>query len=350
MDRDLLYAVQKRIPFQQARKMLVQNGFPTGLGWDDIYQKLNDKSAQASADVAGLYDAYLETLIASQKAMHTYKIKDADANAIRNQISSLSIPSNVFSKRFPYILSNAEIKNTAAGPPKLAGQIDLVDGTALIFCSIRELELRDEIKTNLIPKTLRDNYTKVIGVKIERHQTFDVVLIPKTGGTVKMLTDAPSGVNGQAISGSLFSIRTAMNSFAGAKLFHKPINLYPTIRPFYNSNEGIVQRLGYSTTTSSIKSEKMRGAGKCLRTELFHKSGMAALNKSDFQTFEIQLAWELPSKDRFKTRPELGVFGSYRMTYATNPIVSVATVSKCLTYDEFNFVAGKLMLAVSGKI
>lgn len=85
----------------------------------------------------------------------------------------------------------------------------------------------------------------------------------------------------------------------------------------------------------------MRGSGKCLRQELFHKTGMEALG-GHINAYEIGVEWSLPEVGQYTPHPRLGITGTYKMTYDANPHIGEASVSGCGTYDDLKFVLQKM--------
>jgi hypothetical protein len=90
-----------------------------------------------------------------------------------------------------------------------------------------------------------------------------------------------------------------------------------------------------------VKTEKMRGHGKCLRAEMFHKGGMAAIS-GKIQAYEIGVEWQLPTDERYTPRLLLHIAGAYRLTYEKNPVVEEAQVDGGALFTDLQFVLGKI--------
>ena len=83
MDKNLWRAVQERVPFRVARRLLASNAFPRGASWTAIEDKLKAKNVAATADFDGLKDSYRETLIATEKSLHIYTVSKSGIATLR---------------------------------------------------------------------------------------------------------------------------------------------------------------------------------------------------------------------------------------------------------------------------
>ncbi|MGZ7254109.1 hypothetical protein ACXWO5_10860, partial [Streptococcus pyogenes] len=78
-----------------------------------------------------------------------------------------------------------------------------------------------------------------------------------------------------------------------------------------------IKKLGFSTSTGSVKNETMKG-GVDLREELFHKTGATAINHQ-MSLFEIAIIWHRIDIDSFNSKPELHIPGTYKNSTALVP-------------------------------
>ncbi|MDW9593791.1 hypothetical protein GOA63_16420 [Sinorhizobium meliloti] len=343
----LIDALRKRTSIRVARRVLAEYRFPRGSGWDQIVEKLKDKDAAAKADYPGLERGLSEILIASDKSLRVYQLSAGDVATLRATVASLAIPpSGVFTTHHPYPVPD----NILSGlPPQPAVPVSKFSGqqaTGILFSSISIIEQRERLTAAQIGPTA-SAYDEVIGIKKIKSQTFDALIVSKSKNYAYVLTDAHIDTT-QGTRNALHSnMKAAINTIAKTTVLETSINLLPFIEPIYNSPDGAVKRLHYTTTTSSGKEEWMRGGGNCLRQELAHKAGMTVL-AGGFKSYGIEIEYPLDKVHGYIPRPSLAINGTYRMTYETNPRVEDATIEGCATQVELEETIAELMHHISG--
>jgi hypothetical protein len=339
---DVLRALKARVPFRTAKRLLVGNQYPVAKGWDEIFERTqSDAGRRRNQD--GLAQAYRESLIASEKSLHAYSLSPEDIQALRDAaMDHVFDASDPFVENYPLPVGGGELATAGLMQPKAVGYERVLGATTVVFSSVRELEFREQLGVADLAQNTALRYEKVYGLRTERRQAFDVLLVPDRGPYVYVLADNPGQTNAEVRALAHFTVRMGVNALVGRTLLNRPVNLFSLISTFYNSSEGAVNLLSYSTTTSSVKTEKMRGSGKCLREELFHKTGMRALGHQ-FRAFEIGVEWQLPEvEDRYTPHPVLKIHGSYRMTYDHAPVVDEALVHDCGKFEELDHVLERI--------
>lgn len=345
--KELFDALQKRTSMRVVRRVLAQNGFPRGQGWDAIKDKLKDKNVAAKADFQGLQDGLRELLIAGDKGIRVFELGSGEAASLRALIAGTKIQqSNVFATHFPYPVPDTVLATLPPQPTLPVAKFQGPQGVGLLFSSVNIIEVREKLTAAQIGATAA-NYDEVIGIRKVKFQTFDAVIMSKTRNYAYVLTDAHLDTTQGTRQALHSNVLNTVNSMAGRKILTQPVNLLPAIQPIYNSNEGLVKRLHYTTTTESGRQEWMRGSGNCLRAELSHKAGMAALS-GGFKGYAIEIEYPLPEVKTYVPRPLLAIIGLYRMAYELKPRVEDATIWGCANVEEIEKTISELMLHISG--
>lgn len=345
--KELFDALQKRTSMRVVRRVLANNGFPRGQGWDSIKDKLKDKNVAAKADFQGLQDGLRELLIAGDKGVRVFDLTKGNAATLRSMVSGLKIQQgNVFATHFPYPVPDNVLAGLPPQPTMPVAKFQGPQGTGLLFSSVNIIEVRERLTAAQIGATAA-NYDEVIGIRKVKFQTFDALIVSKTKDYAYVLTDAHLDTTQGTRQALHSNVRNAVNSMAGTKVIDKPINLLPLIEPIYNSTEGLVKRLHYTTTTETGNQQWRRGSGNCLRDELAHKAAMTAL-AGGYKGYALEIEYPLAEVNGYTPRPLLAIIGLYRMTYELNPCVEDATIWGCATVEEIEKTLAELMVHVTG--
>lgn len=347
-NKQILDALEKRCSIRVARRILASNGFPKGSSWEQIREKLKDTVVASKADFPGLQSALREILIANEKSVRIFDLDAARIATLRSAINSHSIQqSGVFATHFPLPVPDNILTSLPVQPPVPVAKIQTPNVTGILFSSVRVIDLRERLNAAQFGGNLPSGFDEVIGIKKVKVQTFDAVLLSKNLPYAYVLTDAYQDASQTMRRVLQNSVADAVNNIVGSSVLSVPANLLPAVSPLYGSGTGEVKNLLYITTTSSGKTEWMRGSGNCLRNELGHQAGMAVIG-TGFQPYGIELEWPLDEVEGYVPRPFLSILGQYRMTYEVNPRLEDATVWGCATLSELEFVLKELMLPICG--
>lgn len=343
----LFDALESRTNLTIARRVLAYNDFPRGVGWQQIRDKLSDAEVQAAADFDGLRDGLREMITSNDKTLRIYKIDPADRANFEKKFEDEKVDkSNEFAKAFPYPIADSVLANLQPQPAQIVSKYDGSRCRGLILSSIHIVNVREPITPNQVGVSV-SQYDEIYGIKSIKYQTFDTVLISKKNPYIYVLTDTHFNQTVGTTMALHSSCKKKINSLIGKKALDKPENLFPTIGKLYNSQEGVVRRLHYTTPTGAGKQEWMRGQDSCLRDELAHKAGMTALS-GQYTGYAIDVEWELDEENGYTPLPILGIHGSYRITYAVSPEITDASVRGCADQSELRFLIEKLMEQHSG--
>jgi hypothetical protein len=318
--------------------MLREAEFPSGQSWQSIRDKIQRSTKRL--DYTALNDLYLQSLVASEKSVSSFKIGSVERARLISKVNKL-VPDATenFVKKYPYVLDAKTLAKTQTAGTIFVGIEVLSFGIAVLFSTVRITEHREKLPPTRLPAALTKMYSDFYGVKRSYHQSYDAVIIPTAGDYVWVSVDDPLHSKREYADFAHISVRNAFNSLVGGAVLNRPENLFPLIAKFYGqAGEGIVSGLSHLVSTSSVKHEKMRN-GNCLRQELFHKAGADAV-KGKLAAFAIGMAWDTSSG----TQVELSIDGEARDAGNVNAVVDRAVVRKCAQPDELAFVFGKILM------
>lgn len=347
----LLGNCRQRIPWLSMRNILHSKGLPVGHGWDGSIQKLLD--FQQSGDTQGrqvlsLEEVYFENLLAGEKAVRLYPVVTEDIQRLKLALESVDPAQSVFSDTFPYPLPQDRLLNAGSGTSLLAVE-SLDESLALVFCTKRFITERNELNlADLRQETQEDlrGYDEVIAIKHNVRQFFDVILLRAEAGIVEVRIDITGGISSDDQSLAFRGIVSTFNSMVceltGKQnfLLH-PINLFPIISGLYNSDEGRVCELGFTTDEASIKLEKMRRKEYDLREETYHRAGKNAV--INITPYRLGICWSFPISVDVDSKPELLLPGHFRILGMRLQFLGEAIISRCCGREDFNYVVSKIL-------
>lgn len=343
MDRNRLWsAVQQRVPFRVAQRLLRANGFPKGASWRAIEEKLSEPE-YAGASYNGLQSSFIKTLAFGEKSLVLFRLTEGEMARVYKATNKLasSIPESTYRSQFPYLLPENQLRAEGAHQPLLISVDESDAGTTLLFCYPRILEKRVELPTAAL-KIDGERFASVYAVERSIVQAFGSIYIPHHGDIVQVYVDEPFGTPQATLETDHLALAIAFNTAAGDNILQTRLNLFPAIGNLYkHADEGIVTHLGHTVATS-VKHERMRGAGRCVRRELFHNGGLQAVD-GEIAPFSIGITWGLEDETMTRFNPALSLDGTYVMTYQAAPTVDLASVHKCAAEDEAAFVVDKLL-------
>lgn len=333
-------AVRNRVPFRVGQQILAQCGFPKGRSWVAIEEKLEEADVERRADYVKLETAFIESLIVSEKSIALFRLDEESMKRVYTGVDALakSLPETEFRAAFPYSLTEDRLW-AAPAPPVPVAVYEWEKVTVVVFCGPRMLESREELPAAAFDGG--DRYSSIIGIRRTVVQSFSAVVVPHIGDTIEVYIDAPFDVPTKPIELDHLSVAIAFNKAINFNALMKRMNLFPAISPLYSSEEGMVSHLGHTVSTS-VKHEKMRGAGRCVREELFHAGGFQAVD-GQITPFSIGVVWGLDDETSTSSNPSLDIEGTYMMTYQANPVVDLAYVRKCASYNDAEFVVDRLL-------
>lgn len=341
---DIARTMRSRMPWPVGRKVLVENGFPRGRGWEQTVEKLGSAKQEEGTQVDELVVALREHTLCGEKLAGFYKVDPEALARAREKVLSAEIKATAFSEAFPASLPEDELADQPSGFILTAVESS-DDGIAVVFSSVRVITVREDIEPEDMPEAAAgvfEDYEQIIGLKTVRFQAFDVVSLPHDGAYIDVRVDYPAGTHHDVALSAHARTIDAFHKIVGDPLLSDPINLFPLIDRIYNDpKEGIVVELGFGTTTASLKNEKMRRKQLDLREEQYHKGGKAAL-KSPIEPFRLSVTWKRKAGDGLFSNPELSVNSNARAAGGEHPTIENVVIRKCMGQADYEFVRSRI--------
>ncbi|WP_246272809.1 hypothetical protein [Oricola thermophila] len=332
------------MPWPVGRKILNQNSFPRGQGWDRTLEKLINLSGQPTESLAELTIALREHTFSGEKLSGFYRVKPEKIGKVRDKILKTKVPDSDYSRLYPVALSDEQLALQPIGS-KLAAIEPTDDGVAVVFSSVRVITIREEIELSQFSDeaaNLLEDYQEVFGLRTLRFQAFDVVWLPHNGALIDVRVDFPFGTHHDVAVAAFAQTVDTFHKLIGENVLVDELNLFPLIDRIYNDrNEGIVVELGFGTTTASLKHEKMRRKQLDLRDEQYHKGGKAAL-ASPIEPFRLSVTWKRNAGGGLVSNPELSINSSARAAGGENPTINSVVIRKCMGQADYEFVRSRI--------
>lgn len=334
----LVQSMKERMPWRVASHVMKEAGFVPGHGWDRTIEKMNDPTFEV--DEKELISALEEHVLGGEKYVTLIKTKSEAAENLKQHYTSCDLPKSQAQDIFPMSLSAEELKDVEFNVVPIR-VIQSEAGTAVVFSSIRFFASKEEITADDLPEDsdfiFRD-FDEIIGYRNRRVQAFDVAWIPKNGDTVEIRVDYPAGMKKDIAAAVHQQIAQKLSDDLGTVSLGEPVNLYPAIKTVYENNtEGEIVELAFSTTTGSVKHERMRRQRTCLRKEEYHVGGKNALTHA-IEPFRLGAVWTRAGG----SRPELLLAGSSRIGLSSSPELQSAIIKNCTNLEDYEYVVSRL--------
>lgn len=340
-----------RMPWDVGQAVFAIANLKKGHGWDRTVQRYKgvQGTEEQSAQMAELLRQHL---LCGEKLSRFYEVSPADLTKLRKAVEGLTVGKSDFADAYPLLLTDAQIAASFPQPHKLIAIEKNDDGLAIVFGSSRAILLRETLDKSDLPEEALDalsGYDQLVGVKLAKLQAIDIVWIPHTGTTVDVRVDYPKGMHQDVAGVAHERVRELLAQLVGFDALSTPVNLFPLINQLYQkSNEGTVVELAFGTTTASLKHEKMRRSGDCLRDEKYHLGGKAAL-ASPIEPYRLSVQWDVAVGTDVTSRPELSLHGSSRVAMGSVPTLMDAVFRRCVGLADYEFVRSRLESLLSSE-
>ncbi len=345
MDLRVFESLRHRMPWPVATRVMKIAGLSNSQGWEKTLQKLKDVQDPGAEQV--LKQHLIEHACCGQKFVKFYNIDENTKDRLRQAIASSEISDTIHKQRFPYILTQDELEKVSPDPALVMVRTT-EDGVGAVYSSAIRITTREQIVIDDVfgdPEKIRNQYDEVIGFKYKIVQLFNVIWIPHNEPYIEIRTDYPDGMPQELAHEIQSQFRKIANKLIGENKFVVPVDLFPLVGAMYrDAEEGSVVEMSFTTATASVKNEKMRRQGTCLRQELYHVGGMEAL-KSDIEPFKISIQWMF-DVDGVTYQPELTLHGTSRGPYAIKGakvnIISGALIKNCIGNLDYDHVKDRM--------
>ncbi|TLP57485.1 hypothetical protein FEE96_19050 [Parasedimentitalea maritima] len=337
-------SMRDRMPWPVARVLLRSLGLEPSQGWQRTIKKYADAPQQKH--IGPLLDKIEEHNLCGEKFTKIYEIEPEEHRLVQNWISGLEVPENLFTRAYPLTLPANEIDEIGA-PPQLVSVVRNDDGIGAVYTHVIRLTTREKIELGDLvddPSVFEDQYDEIIGLKYRTVQLFSIAWVPHDRNAIEIRTDMPAGMSTDFAHAVQSQIRRTLNDSEIIEL-NRPIDLFPLLEAIYeDSRDGLVVELGFSTTSASVKNEKMRRAGLDLRTEPYHLAGKKGLG-TPIEPFRLFVRWTVATDD-IRLTPELGLVGTARGRSTIGEPgkvgISGAIIRNCVGRADFEYVISRM--------
>ncbi|MGO4552072.1 hypothetical protein AB4059_13370 [Lysobacter sp. 2RAF19] len=339
----VLGELRSRVHWEPARALLKAAGFHASLGWEQTTTNLLDKLSEADeSKVETLEAALLEVTRVYNKDVRFYKFTPKALSAIKAAIQSQQ--SGTLARGLELIAAANATARTDSPQPFYA--MESVAGDFLSLASIREFEVRQHVNPEYLGEERLQNYGDVsdlIVITRERRLAIDGVRI-LDNELLEISVDSVPGSSPESIETAHMLAQRQITDLAGVTVSVHPLNLFNGVSSLYkDKNEGVVAELAFATHTASLKHEKMRKAGLCLRKELYHLGGSAAVGGA-ISPYRVAIRWPPKAlKSANLANVELGLNGTARLLHSKTPFIGSAEILGCLRDTEFAEVRSRLL-------
>ncbi|KPB28443.1 hypothetical protein [Pseudomonas amygdali] len=354
----------RKISLPDFSSKLRELNLPCSSSWARTVLELTDAANSSVTSVA--HQTAMEQLVAwfedylryFSKAIAVYNLGnisksrvDDIGSSIAGGLSRVKIANTHPAGAFPAVADSVQMKGLSG--TKICRSITATRfGIELVFSSFSEYQVREPIVLSqndqqVLPKI--STYYKLIGLKRVVHEHVDIVrvshgLIEPGVGSVELLLDATrpgtSVLNNDEVLSRVKSYVDLVNALGvvpvtGVSL-PDAMNFFSAMDKVYNSKDGNVCELGFSTTIGgSVKREKMKRNTSDLRTETWHAGGRqaiaTALTPDTIDIYRLSVSWKIMSSN---DQPVLTIPGSYRGS--STGVIRYAFIFGCSEVGAFD--------------
>jgi len=323
---------------------------PVGRGWEDTIKKLVDdsKADEFSDGFDQLKEWYYNHLLIGEKAVKLFSVHRSRINNLITILTSHEIEKTIFHETYPFPLTDERLKEIDS-LPKLVEIRNSDTSLAIVFCTKRFFTERTEIDPeglNTEARKALDDYDELVGIKRYTRQFFDAVILWKNQDFIEIRIDIANGMPSQERSQAFIQAIKQFNALARQKLnietaLKESINFFPLIDRLYESDEGKVGELAFTTDEGSIKFEKMRRGEVDLRDETYHRAGRKAVDH--ITPYRLAILWKFSLSEDLETQPELLLPGQARVLSNSTQELGEVIIRKCSGLEDYNFVLEKIV-------
>ena len=237
------------------RVILKMCDLPVGRGWEQTIKKLTDEDTvnnEVSSKIEQLKNCYDNHLLVNDKALKIYQIEREKIDKLIGSFQNHKPSTTLFHQTYPFPLSDQKLKEVDFSQ-KLVDIIDTDDSLIIICCTKRLFIERSQIDTEQLNEETRKylvDYDKIVGIKENHRQFFDVVVLSKKRNTIEVRVDITSGLSSEerskAFVQTINQFNTLSETIAGIETpLEESSNFFPLIDNLYESDEGKLVETGF---------------------------------------------------------------------------------------------------------
>lgn len=341
---------RRGISFRTLGHLLKEKGIPTKKGWVALLaeHEQDPASQQMKAEwLAALKTIHSNHLRYGDKAVSIYNIGSSEAlNQIPAILESLVESDSPFSNTYPFTISEESLKALSFNPVGTRYR-NLGDGKfRLVFCVRRFIKSKIELEADDYDGDVRDvilGFDEIYGIRQGYVQCFDIVYFDQNSKQLEIQIDTSIPLAGEDISRAVTYYEQVINRQGRQQIrvdniLGQPVNLFPKIRTLYDHADGSINSLGHTTSSASIKDERMRKRNTDLRQEPFHKGGLVGVNQHT-NLYSVTKSW--PGEYAFSS-PKVIIPGHFSLAGNQHARIGYALVSSCVTQGDFRMLISKL--------
>lgn len=350
----ILEGFRQRSSWTDIRYVLQVCDLSAGRGWDNTIKKLTaekelEENEKFDSKVKLLQEHYKDFLLVNNKAVELYFLERDSLDKLIDLLTFHQFEQNLFHKAYPFPLSEEGLEDVDS-TQKLVEIVNTDDSLIIVFCSKRFFVERSEIDPSELEESTRKEliyYDKIIGIRENHRQFFDVVILSKHENTIEVRVDIttcpPSKcLTSKEVDKAFYETIQSFNALLKLKAsLDKNANVFPLIDRLYESSEGQVTELGFVTDGGSIKHEKMRKKSTCLRIEPYHDAGKKAVHH--ITPYRLSVSWDSRISVNLNKAPELSLPGNVKELSRMPPYLGNFYIKNCICSKDYNFVFDKIL-------
>jgi hypothetical protein len=198
-----------------------------------------------------------------------------------------------------------------------------------------------------LPSSARQSFhgfDELIGIKSGYIQAFDRVVISPEG-RLELHLDLCCSMSGEDMEQYKIYYVNLLKDFSekflgiSASWLDVSVNFFPKIIALYNDSDGEVLALEHTTSTKSVKGERMRSRKLDLRKETFHVEGMKSVPSTDI--YAIKKGWKTSSFGDHSY--SVSIPGKLPSAGSAFGFIRHVLVEGCLDFSEFELALSKAL-------
>ena len=341
---DLTRGVSRAPWIAVARHIFNRAGYDTTHG----YKKTVDAVLAERADPVKI-DAFARSLaehvVAGEKLLQFVKISAAERVSLEAWIRAKRMHANDLTDVFPGAAPENTIIPYRALDPTSAGSVELEDGVAAVFTSVRSYVKSEPVPASSLKATAAAGFERLVGYRRVHVQCYDAIWLPSSKlDFVVLAIDLPDGVPKHSFADPgtaflMFALRQQL------KRTLKRANFWHAIDGLYEGKDGKLVDYGFSAGGQSVNHHRARRkTSVCLRKAVYDAAGAAAVKAAgkELELFKVAMQWAYKHHDNIVTEPEVIIPGVAADLNKAMAVVDHCLVRNCLSSSDAALLVSKL--------